>query len=333
MGWGKVRFEIGQVARFGAIVALSLTLAHCGKVSNKYGVPASARVVEPGAPVPKGGGTYRVGRPYTIAGRTYTPEDNKAYNAEGLASWYGEDFHGRQTANGEVFDMHAISAAHPTLPMPSYVRVTNLNNGRSLIVRVNDRGPYHPGRVIDVSVRAAKMLGFHHLGTTRVRVEYVGRAALEGSDDTKLAATLRRDGTPAPAATPVMVASRSPAPVNALSTAFRNEIFDPKPLTRGPAAAGTASQPPVARPVRTTSEIAAHRPSPLAAAPRPVYGVASAQAAPAPRPLAGERPASFDSRFGPALATSNGPVRTAPLSAYAPPQPASTGVLTGRGLY
>ena len=121
-----------------------------------------------------------------------SPEENASYSAEGLASWYGEDFHGRATANGEVYDMTSISAAHPTLPIPSYVRVTNLANQRSIIVRVNDRGPYHANRVIDVSVRTAKLLGFYDNGVTRVRVDYVGRAALEGSDDTRLAATLRQ---------------------------------------------------------------------------------------------------------------------------------------------
>ena len=105
--------------------------------------------------MPKGGGVYRVGKPYLVAGRTYVPEENGDYQAEGLASWYGADFHGRLTANGEVFDMESISAAHPTLPMPSYVRVTNLANRRSIIVRVNDRGPYHGDRVIDLSHKAA----------------------------------------------------------------------------------------------------------------------------------------------------------------------------------
>ena len=100
-------------------------------------------MVEPGQPVPKGGGVYRVGKPYQVAGRTYTPEENSRYRDEGLASWYGDDFHGRLTANGEIYDMEAISAAHPTLPMPSYVRVTNVSTRKSLIVRVNDRGPYH----------------------------------------------------------------------------------------------------------------------------------------------------------------------------------------------
>ena len=132
-----------------------------------------------------------------------------SYSAEGLASWYGEDFHGRATANGEVYDMASISAAHPTLPIPSYARVTNLANQKSIIVRVNDRGPYHANRLIDVSVRTAKLLGFYDNGVTRVRVDYVGRAALEGSDDTKLAATLR-SGTPAPGPSEVRIASSRP---------------------------------------------------------------------------------------------------------------------------
>ena len=149
--------------------------------------------------MPKGGGVYRVGAPYTVAGRVYVPEENPHYQAEGLASWYGDDFHGRETANGEVFDLNGISAAHPTLPLPCYARVTNLSNGRSLIVRVNDRGPYHGDRIIDVSMKAAHLLGFHERGTAWVRVEYVGRAPIEGSDDRILAATLRQD-EPAPLA-------------------------------------------------------------------------------------------------------------------------------------
>ena len=134
----------------------------------------------PATPVPKGGGAYRVGAPYMVGGRMYVPEDDPHYRAEGLASWYGEDFHGRLTANGEIFDLGGISAAHPTLPLPSYARVTNLSNGRSLVVRVNDRGPYHGERIIDVSMRAAQLLGFYGRGTAWVRVEYVGRAPMRG---------------------------------------------------------------------------------------------------------------------------------------------------------
>ena len=158
---------------------------------------ASPRVVDLGEPVPKGGGTYRVGSPYVVGGRTYVPSENPHYAAVGLASWYGEDFHGRYTANGEIYDLNAISAAHPTMPIPSYARVTNLNNGRSLVVRVNDRGPFAANRIIDVSVRAAKLLDFYDRGTTRVRVEYLGRAPMQGSNDRILRATLR-ENQPAP---------------------------------------------------------------------------------------------------------------------------------------
>ena len=159
--------------------------------------------------MPKGGGTYRIGPPYSIGGRTYVPVENPHYRAEGVASWYGEDFHGRQTANGEIYDMQSMSAAHATLPLPSYVRVTNLSNARSVIVRVNDRGPYHADRVIDVSVRAATVLGFYGSGLAPVRVEYVGTAPLEGSDDTMLMATLR-EGEQAPPPSLVRVVSAKP---------------------------------------------------------------------------------------------------------------------------
>ncbi|CAM5389586.1 Endolytic peptidoglycan transglycosylase RlpA OS=Afipia felis OX=1035 GN=rlpA PE=3 SV=1 [Afipia felis] len=192
-----------------------LLLANCapGKFANrfdpKYGVSSSPRVVDFDQPVPKGGGTYRVGKPYQVAGRTYVPEENTRYRAEGLASWYGDDFHGRLTANGEVFDMTSITAAHPTLPMPCYVRVTNTANGKSLIVRVNDRGPYHGNRIIDVSHRAATLLDFKSNGVARVRVEYVGRAPLEGSDDALLVATLRTN-EPAPTPSSIRVASAAP---------------------------------------------------------------------------------------------------------------------------
>jgi len=211
----------------GACAVLCVALANCsGSVGPRYGVAASPRVVTGGDPVPKGGGVYRVGAPYTVAGQTYYPEDNPHYQATGLASWYGDDFHGRQTANGEVFDLNGISAAHPTMPLPSYARVTNLSNGRSIIVRVNDRGPYHGNRIIDVSTKAAHLLGFHASGTAWVRVEYVGRAPLEGSDDRILAATLRQD-EPAPLPGTVRLAATPLAPAGAASTASiaRNPHF------------------------------------------------------------------------------------------------------------
>ena len=203
------------VVRAGAVVVGCLAIANCSssklssKVDPKYGVTASPRVVEPGQPVPKGGGAFRVGKPYMVAGRMYYPEENTRYRNEGVASWYGDDFHGRLTANGEVYDMEGISAAHPTLPMPCYVRVTNLSNQKSLIVRVNDRGPYHGNREIDLSGKASELLGFRGRGLVQVRVEYVGTAPLEGSDDRMLAATFR-EGGPAPLPSNVMVASAKP---------------------------------------------------------------------------------------------------------------------------
>jgi rare lipoprotein A len=202
----------GSLAAIGACLVLA-NCASSGKLSSrvdpKYGVSSSPRVVAMGEPVPKGGGTYRVGKPYLVAGRLYVPQEDPRYRAEGVASWYGDDFHGRLTANGEVFDMASLTAAHPTLPIPSYARVTNLANGKSLVVRVNDRGPYHGDRLIDVSNRAAQLLEFHGKGVARVRVEYVGRAPLEGSDDRQLIATLRTN-EPAPAPSMVRIASAQP---------------------------------------------------------------------------------------------------------------------------
>lgn len=193
------------IARVAAAVALALTVANCSSprtarrgVDARYGVKPSPKVVPDGEPIPKGGGRAMVGKPYVVGGRTYVPAAGRGYDREGSASWYGTAFHGRLTANGEVFDRESIAAAHPTLPLPSYVRVTNLANRRSMIVRVNDRGPYERSRLIDVSERVAEALEFHRRGTTQVRVEYVGKASTNGSDDAKLLATLRTDGMPAP---------------------------------------------------------------------------------------------------------------------------------------
>jgi rare lipoprotein A len=231
--WAGLR-HVGHIAHIGAVVLGCAGLANCSAnkvLSDKY----SPRVVAEGQPVPKGGGGYRVGQPYTINGQTYYPSDNPSYRAEGIASWYGPDFHGRLTANGEIFDMHGISAAHPTMPIPSYARVTNLDNGRSIIVRVNDRGPYARNRIIDVSIGAANALGFYGDGLAHVRVEYVGRAPLEGSDDRALLATLR-EGGPAQMPSQPMVASTAPFVPN-----FGNEAGDtPLPAER-PFALGAGS--------------------------------------------------------------------------------------------
>lgn len=302
-----------RVARSAATVAACLILANCAssgkfasRVDPKYGVSSSPRVVGFGEPVPKGGGTYRVGKPYTVAGRVYVPEEDTNYREEGLASWYGDDFHGRLTANGEVFDMASLTAAHPTLPMPCYARVTNLSNGKSLIVRVNDRGPYHGNRLIDVSNKAAELLEFKGNGVARVRVEYVARAPLEGSDDRQLVATLRT-GVPAPSPSMVRVASaRSFVPeIPSSGRPIRGEVPMPegRPYSLGNTSADLAS-------INATSEISA-----------------SGRMRPGGRIIENPRAVSYenDDRYAPSLR---------PVSAYAPVDPRGPSeLLAGRGLY
>lgn len=209
----------GGLARGATAIGLCLVLANCAsskfesRIDPRYGVPSSPRVVGFDQPVPKGGGKYMVGKPYWVGGRLYIPSSDPNYHEVGWASWYGHDFRGRLTANGEVFDSDALTAANPVLPLPCYARVTNLENGRSLIVRVNDRGPYAANRIIDVSHKAAELLGFNNRGLARVKVAYVGRAPLRGSNDRLLMATLRT-GAPAPAPSSIRLASaRSFAPV------------------------------------------------------------------------------------------------------------------------
>src|SRR5256884_9710561 len=260
---GIRRSDLVNLMARGAIAAgTCLIVANCAssgkfasRVDPKYGVSSSPRVVAFGEPVPKGGGTYRVGKPYTVAGRVYVPEEDTEYREDGLASWYGNDFHGPLTANGAVFDMASLTAAHPTLPMPCYARVTNLSNGKSLIVRVNDRGPYHGNRLIDVSNKAAELLEFKGNGIARVRVEYVGRAPLEGSDDRQLVATLRT-GVPAPSPSMVRVASARPfvPEIPSSARAIRGGVPMPegRPYSLGNTSADLAS-------ISATSEIAASR--------------------------------------------------------------------------
>jgi len=160
---------------------------------SEYGVKASPRV-HYGRNVPKGGGRDVTGKPYKVKGKWYVPKEDKRYDKMGLASWYGSAFHGRLTANGEIYDQYGLSAAHPTFPLPSYARVTNLENGDSVVVRVNDRGPYHPGRIIDLSDKAAELLEVQNKGTAKVRVQYVGRARMDGKDMPFLMASFVRKG-------------------------------------------------------------------------------------------------------------------------------------------
>jgi len=161
--------------------------------SEEYGVKSSPRITT-AKRVKKGGGRYQVGKPYTIRGKKYYPKEEPGYVATGMASWYGPNFHGRLTANGEIYDQYSLSAAHPTMPLPSYAKVTNLENGSSVMVRVNDRGPFARGRVIDLSARASELLGFQSKGLARVRVEYAGRARMDGLDEKFLVASYRPNG-------------------------------------------------------------------------------------------------------------------------------------------
>ena len=128
------------------------------------------------------GGIYKIGDPYLIDGKIYYPSENKDYDEIGIASWYGEEFHGKLTANGETFNMYKVSAAHKTLPLPSKVKVTNLDNNKSLIMRVNDRGPFAKDRIIDLSMRAADLLGFKKKGTQKVRVQYFSSTNIYSKD-------------------------------------------------------------------------------------------------------------------------------------------------------
>lgn len=177
-----------------------------------YGVKASPRVAN-GQKIPRGGGRNQIGKPYKVKNKWYKPKEEPNYSKIGRASWYGSAFHGRLTANGEVYDMTHLTGAHPTMPLPSYARVTNTANGSSVIVRINDRGPYSNDRIIDMSEKAAELLDYKHHGTANVKVEYVGRAPLDGQDDAFLIASYRQGGDAiGQPATGVMLAMNGPTP-------------------------------------------------------------------------------------------------------------------------
>ncbi len=186
--------------------ALLLALGACAEVE-LAAYTAKKIVPQPQADT----GEYKVGKPYQVAGVWYYPAEDPGFDEVGIASWYGSDFHGKRTANGATFDMNALTAAHPTLPMPSQVRVTNLENGRSLILTVNDRGPFARGRIIDVSRRAAQLLGFYKKGTARVRVQAV---AVRGPAQPPAAAVRVASAAPE---TPSTVPRLAPSPIAPVS--------------------------------------------------------------------------------------------------------------------
>lgn len=178
-----------RAARFSTLASAGLLAAACSTAPRPPAPP-------PLVTVPPSAGVYKVGQPYQIENIWYYPREQPDYDETGIASWYGPSFYGKRTANGEIYNAGDLTAAHKTLPMPVNVRVTNLDNGKSLVLRVNDRGPFARGRIIDLSERAAELLDVKRAGTARVRVTYMSRADINGAP---------------PSETPAAVASALPA--------------------------------------------------------------------------------------------------------------------------
>lgn len=206
-----------------AVVAASVLLNACATTELVF---HTAKKIGGDVPTGQEGAVYKIGNPYKISGVWYYPAVDYEYSETGIASWYGAEFHDRPTANGEIFDMNRVTAAHRTLPMPSMVQVTNLENGRSISLRVNDRGPFKHGRIIDLSRRGAQLLGFERNGTAKVRVEILATKSqlmateMTGGNAIKVAekngvksvarAKIAAEPLPPP---PGMKASAKPAPV------------------------------------------------------------------------------------------------------------------------
>jgi rare lipoprotein A len=175
-----------------------LSLAACASQPTDSGLPKS--------------GVYKVGKPYQISGVWYYPAEDYNFDETGIGSWYGPGFHSKVTANGEIYDENDMTAAHRTLPMPSLVRVTNLDNGRSIVVRINDRGPYANNRVIDMSRRGAQLLGYEKSGTAKLRVQIL-------ADESRQIAAAARRGTPAPILAETDGKAPKPAPRSKIEVA------------------------------------------------------------------------------------------------------------------
>ncbi|WP_273720433.1 MULTISPECIES: septal ring lytic transglycosylase RlpA family protein [unclassified Bartonella] len=203
----KFTFILNSTFQFLAVVIVSQLLVSCCASETAHFVIRSfynnraSEIKTPVLPNPnknssgqnqskeKKRGRAVVGKPYQIKGKWYYPQNDPTYKRVGEASWYGSDFHGRLTANGEVYDMNLLTAAHPTMPLPSYARVTNLKNGSSIIVRVNDRGPFMKDRIIDLSKQAAEILGYANVGVANVKVEYISEAPIGHYDGAYLMAS------------------------------------------------------------------------------------------------------------------------------------------------
>lgn len=196
----------GRAIRLALVATAALGLTACASAGRDAPFASAVRQPVVTDPAPIVSGTMR---PYQIRGRWYRPVEDPDYQEVGLASWYGDAFNGRPTATGEIFDMYGLSAAHKTLPLPGLVEVTNLSNGRSIVVRVNDRGPFVDGRIIDLSRGAADALDMRAAGVAEVRVRYIGPAPRGGGTGTEYAAATPVAPAPRPrpaAAPPVAVA-------------------------------------------------------------------------------------------------------------------------------
>ena len=230
-----------QTVRFGrwALVLLAgASLAACSTLTPKYAVSEGG---QGSAQRPPPNGKTGTNAPYQVGGIWYVPHEQPGYNETGIASWYGDAFQMKATANGEIFDMNQISAAHTTLPLPSMVEVTNLDNGRKLVVRVNDRGPFVGGRIIDLSHAAARELGYDRVGTAHVRVRYMGPAPLAGPD-----AGLRYAQATLPPAAPVATSAGSARPADEeIFANLDSTAATPRPLVKPPEAVSVATLAPL----------------------------------------------------------------------------------------
>lgn len=222
---------LSRIARWALIGSAVMTLSACASGGGKGGVLRDIPVVTDPAPIVAG-----TMRPYTIRGRTYRPAEQPNYNETGIASWYGQYHHGRATSTGEIFDMNALTAAHKTLPLPSMVEVTNTANGRRVLVRVNDRGPFADNRIIDLSRGAADALGLRERGLGEVRVRYAGRAPRRGGG-----AVLTGGGSrsAAPAGAPATVASPS---ASATARPYNEVVRQQPPVAQAPRAVAESSR-------------------------------------------------------------------------------------------
>ncbi len=228
-----MRFLISLFSIFSLFI-LPIFLSGCTEVT------LASHVAKKLTPPAKSQGTFKVGSPYKIAGRTYYPKESYDLVETGIASWYGPQFHGKRTANGEIFDMNELTAAHRTLQMPALVRVTNLENGRSLIVRVNDRGPYKRGRIIDLSKRAAELLGYKEKGTAKVRLQVmreqsmkITQAAKNGMDTSGMEVAANR-GQMITLEPPQRIAAAASRPVPPPDVPPPGVAGSPQPVTQAP---------------------------------------------------------------------------------------------------